>query len=1268
MKRINFSKINANFQLPDLLSVQKDSFDEFIQKGVPAEKRVNDGLQKIFNETFPIEDIHSRFILEFVKYEIEDPLYSFEECKYKGITFAAPLKVTLKLIFKNVNDKGEPMDSIRDIIEQDVYLCNIPLMGEKGTFLINGVERVIVSQIHRSPGVFFTEEESVSGKYLFTAQILPNKGSWLEFNIDINDIMYANLDRRKKFPATILLRSFGYDTTEKIFSVFFDKESVKFTDKDCKNEKSPLNGRILYSTVMNKKTGEVIFEAGTELSNSVLTNLAKEGVYEVKVVKSEDRRPLEIILGTIKKDPTQSYDEAVEKVYTILRGTSPATTEIAEKFFETTFFAPQRYELGKVGRYKLNARLNHNVKKDELGLVKEDLIYTAKYLLRLTENGSSLDTDDIDHLGNRRIRRVGELLENQFNIALTKMVKSIKERMMLKDVTSVTPKDLINARLVSSIIISFFSTSQLSQFMEQTNPLAELTHKRRISALGPGGLTRETAGFEVRDVHHSHYGRICPIETPEGPNIGLITSLSTYARVNEFGFVETPYRKVNKSKVTNQIEFLSADMEDEFAIAQANTKLNSDGTFADEYILCRKKGEYPLVPRDEVKYMDMSPKQAVSPSASIIPFLEHDDANRALMGSNMQRQAVPLIRPSSPNVGTGLEMHIAKDSGAVVVAKNDGVVEEVTGNYIKIKTDKVTSDNIFDEDVGYDVYRLITFERTNQDTTILQKPIVNVGQKVKSGDVIADGQSCDNGELALGQNVLMAFIPWYGYNFEDAVVVSERLLQEDAFTSIHIKELEIALRETKLGPEEFTRELPNVSEDLTKDLDESGIIRIGAKIVPGDILVGKVTPKGEVELTPEEKLLRAIFGEKASDVRDTSLKVPPGITGVVVDVRVLSRESKRKEILEKQVVKEVDEKIKRIEKKRFELLKQLLLDKKAEESVRDIYGRVHVRKGSRITVDMLQKLDYSTLMLERETFPKEYREVNKIIKNSNAAINKIRNRIGEGSLDQLHGDELPNGVLKIVKVFIAQKRNLQIGDKIAGRHGNKGVIAKVVPIEDMPFLADGTSIDIVLNPLGVSSRMNVGQVLETLLGLAAMKKGVKYASPVFEGATIDEIKNLLSEVGYDPSGKMDLYDGRTGDKFDEKVTVGNMHIMKLSHMVEDKIHARATGPYSLISQQPLGGKAQFGGQRFGEMEVWALEAYGAAYTLQEMLTVKSDDVKGRSDLYEAIVKGKNPPEPGLPASFNVLVKEWNGLCLDVKLGKLDELEEEEIRVKDKIDE
>ncbi|MDD3803884.1 MAG: DNA-directed RNA polymerase subunit beta [bacterium] len=1264
MKRTSFSKIASTITIPDLLSVQKESFDQFIQTGVPAEKRQNEGLQKIFNETFPIDDVHSRFMLEFVKYDLEDPVYSFEECKYKGITFAAPLKVTLKLIFKNINEKtGEPTGSIRDIIEQDVYLCNVPLMSDKGTFLINGVERVIVSQIHRSPGVFFTEDETLSGKLLYTAQLLPNKGSWLEFNIDINEIIYANLDRRKKFPATILLKAFGYDTNEKIFKLLFDKQEMSFTEKDVKNEKNPINGKVLYNNIVNKKTGEVLFEAGTEMSNGVLNVLLQNSISSVKVIKSEEKREIDIVVNTLKKDPTQSVEEAMERLYMILRGTSPATTEIAEKFIEATFFSPLRYELGKVGRYKLNSRLRHNVSKDNIGLAKEDLIETLKYLIKLTVPNNGLEIDDIDHLGNRRIRRVGELLENQFSLALSKMVKSIRERMMLKDIQSLTPKDLINARLVSSIIISFFSTSQLSQFMEQTNPLAELTHKRRISALGPGGLTRDTAGFEVRDVHHSHYGRICPIETPEGPNIGLITSLSTYARINEFGFIETPYRKVVKGKVTNQIEFLSADMEDKFAIAQANAVLNADNTFKNDLILCRKKGEYPLVLKEEVNYMDVSPKQIVSPSASMIPFLEHDDANRALMGSNMQRQAVPLLKPSSPVVGTGIERQVSIDAGSVIVAKNEGTVEEVTGDYIKIKTERTTSDNIFDEDVGYDIYRLITFQRTNQDTTIIQRPIVSLGQKVKAGEIIADGHACDKGEMALGQNIFVAFLPWYGYNFEDAIVVSEKLLTEDAFTSIHVKELEIALRETKLGPEEFTRELPNVSEDATHDLDEYGIIRIGAKVQPGDILVGKVTPKGEVELTPEEKLLRAIFGEKASDVRDTSLKVPPGISGVVVDVRVLSRENKRKEVIEKEVVKEVDEKIKRIEKKRIQLLKELLIDKKVSESLRDIYGKVLIRKGMKITDDMIKKMDFTAVIVERDVLPSDYRKANKIIRDSNAAINKIRNRIGEGSLDQLHGDELPNGVLKMVKIFIAQKRNLQVGDKLAGRHGNKGVVAKIVPVEDMPFLSDGTPVDIVLNPLGVSSRMNVGQVLETLLGYAGIKKNIKYASPVFDGTTIEEIKNQLTQVGADPSGKMVLYDGRTGECFDEKVTVGHMYVMKLSHMVEDKIHARATGPYSLISQQPLGGKAQFGGQRFGEMEVWALEAYGAAYTLQEILTVKSDDVKGRSDLYEAIVKGKNPPEPGLPAAFNVLVKEMNGLCLDVTLGKN---EDEETKPKPQI--
>lgn len=1255
MNRMSFGSRKQIIDIPDLLSIQKESFDEFLQSGRTAEKRISEGLQKIFNEVFPVEDIHGRFILEFVRYEVEDPLYSFEECKYKGITFAAPLKVTLKLIFKNIDEETEEsLDTIRDIIEQDVYLCNIPLMGDRKTFLINGVERVIISQIHRSPGVFFTDTESSSGKHLYTAQILPNKGSWLEFTIDNNDVLFANLDRRKNFPATTLLKSFGYDSNEKIFSIFFGKEDIAFTSKDAKNEATPLNGKVLFSDIVDKKTGEVLYESGTEINNAVLTHLLTFDIGKIKVVKSQSERAVSILVNTLKKDTTQTYEEAVEKIYSLIRGTSSASLEIAEKFLDNAYFNKKRYELGKVGRYKLNQKLKHKVSDDEEGLLKEDLIETLKYLIQLTQPDNGLDVDDIDHLGNRRLRRVGELLENTFSMALTKMVKSIKERMMLKDVTSLTPKDLINAKLVSSMILSFFSTSQLSQFMEQTNPLAELTHKRRMSALGPGGLTRETAGFEVRDVHHSHYGRICPIETPEGPNIGLITSLSSFARINQYGFIETPYRKVSKGKVADDFEFLSADREEGFTIAQANAPLDSNNRFSNETVLCRQRGDYPLIGKEKVDYMDVSPMQLVSPSASLIPFLEHDDANRALMGSNMQRQAVPLLKPEAPTVGTGMEYFVARDAGAVVLSRNSGIVEEVTADYIKIKTNEAKSENIFDEDAGYDIYRLVNFERTNQDTTVIQRPVVKVGDKVKKNQVIADGHSCDAGELALGQNILISLLPWNGYNFEDAVVVSERVLTEDKFTSIHITELEISLRETKLGPEEFTRELPNVAEEAIKDLDETGIIRIGAKVGPGDILVGKVTPKGEVELTPEEKLLKAIFGEKASDVRDTSLKVPPGVHGVVVDVRVLSKESKRKEVIEKEIVKEVDRKIKNIEEKRIKALSEILDGQKTSESVVDIYGRVIIRKNTRITEDMLRKIDYNTVLIEKQAFPKEYKEINMIIKDSNAAVSKIRNRLGDGSLDQLHGDELPNGVLRIVKIFIAQKRNMQVGDKISGRHGNKGVVARIVPVEDMPFMEDGTPVDIVLNPLGVPSRMNVGQVLETLLGFAGKKLGVTYASPVFDGATIDDIKGLLKSAGLSEDGKVTLYDGRTGDAFDERVTVGYMYIMKLSHMVEDKIHARATGPYSLISQQPLGGKAQFGGQRFGEMEVWALEAYGAAYTLQEMLTVKSDDVKGRSDLYEAIVKGKNPPEPGLPASFNVLVKELNGLCLDVILGSTEE--------------
>ncbi len=1257
MKRINFGKVKPVIEMPDLLSVQQESYEEFLQSEVSFKNRENVGLQKIFNDTFPIEDIHKRFILDFVKYDIDDPLYSFEESRFKGITYASPLRVTLKLIFKNIDEETEePLDSIKDIIEQDVYLCNIPLMGERKTFLINGIERVIINQIHRSPGVFFTENTSTTGKKLFIAQILPNKGSWLEFSIDTNNIMYANLDRRRNFPVTILLKAFGNDSNESIFALFFKKEKVKFTKRDASNEKTPLIERTLYSDIIDKKTGEILYEAGTRISNAVLTNLLTFNITELVLIKSNSELEETIVLNTLKKDPTNSYEEAIEKIYTLVRGTTPATLEIAENFFENAYFNPKRYEIGKVGRFKINQKLNHKISDSEEGLLKEDLLETIKMLMKVSEADSHIDFDDIDHLGNRRLRRVGELLTNTFYVALSKMTKSIKERMMLKDISSLTPKDLINARLISSMVLSFFSTSQLSQFMEQINPLAEMTHKRRMSALGPGGLTRETAGFEVRDVHHSHYGRVCPVETPEGPNIGLITSLASYARINKLGFIETPYIKVSKGKVTDKVEYLTADVEDKFRIAQANAKLDKKGRFENENVLCRIKGEYPMVPREKVDYMDVSPSQLVSPAATLIPFLEHDDANRALMGSNMQRQAVPLLNPESPIVGTGMEARIAKDAGTVVELLNSGTVEEVTGDYIRVKIPDKSGNNIFDEDAGFDIYYLNVYQRTNQDTCIIQKPLVRIGDKVKKGDIIADGHSCQDGELALGQNLLVALIPWKGYNFEDAIIISEKVLQEDKLTSIHIKELNISLRETELGPEEFTRELPNVAEESISDLDNYGIIRIGAKIKPGDVLVGKVTPKGEVELTPEEKLLKAIFGEKASDVRDTSLRVPPGIRGVIIDVRILSRESKRKEYIEKEIVKQVDEKIKKIEKKRLAMLNELLDGFKVSESVTDIYGRVVIRKNSCITESILKKIDYNTVLVEKAVFVKKYDKVRKIIKDANHAVSKIRGRIGDSSLSQLHGDELPNGVLKVVKVFIAQKRNIQVGDKVSGRHGNKGVISKVVPVEDMPYMDDGTQVDIILNPLGVPSRMNVGQVLEALLGLAGRKLGLKFATPVFDGMTIEEIKHYMDKAGIPSNSKTVLYDGMTGRKFDEDVTVGYMYIMKLAHMVEDKIHARATGPYSLISQQPLGGKAQFGGQRFGEMEVWALEAYGATYLLQEMLTVKSDDVKGRSDLYEAIIKGKNPPEPGLPAAFNVLIKELNGLCLDVELGSLEDEE------------
>lgn len=1227
MKTRDFSKIGSFLEIPDLLEVQCEAFRNFLQMNVPPEQREEKGLQAAFKKIFPIEDIHNRYTLEFIGYRLGRPKFSPEEALEKGSTYSAPLKVTLRLITKS---DGET----QDVVEQEVFFGDLPLMTDKGSFIVNGVERVVVTQLHRSPGVYFSETIHPSGKKLHSAQIIPNRGSWIEFLVDTNDVLFVSIDRRPKVPATMLFKAFGYSDGE-IISKFYSTKSYSVS------KAKSLIGKFLASDA-----GSI--QAGTLITESILTAIKGAGIDEIEVIAEHSD---ELIINTLKKMGPMTPDEAVEKIYVRVRATTASNPEAARIFLRRMLFDPRRYDLSRVGRYKINQKLGLDLSPKATVITEEDLLATIKYIISLRKGESELD--DIDHLGNRRTRRVDEQLENQFNIALTRMAANIRERMALATGSErLFPADLINAWLVSSAIASFFATSQLSQFMEQTSPLAELTHKRRLSCLGPGGLTRKTAGFEVRDVHYSHYGRICPIETPEGPNIGLMTSLTTYAKVDEHGFIVTPYRKVENGVVTNKIVYLNALEEDRYTIAQANAPIDEHGRFKTDRVLARRRGDFPVVSPTEVDFMDVSPKQMVSSSASLIPFLEHDDANRALMGSNMQRQAVPLLTPEAPIVSTGMEEKIARDSGAVIIAKSDGIVEKVTSKEIYIRT----------ENNSLEVYKLTKFKRTNQDTCINQIPIVKSGSKVNAGDVLADGHSTEKGLLALGKNILVAFLPWEGYNFEDAIVVSERLVKDDVFTSIHIEEFEVEVRETKIGPEEVTREIPNVAEEALTNIDSDGIIRIGAEVSPGDILVGKVTPKGEAALTPEERLLRAIFGEKAADVRDTSLRVPSGVWGTVIDVRVLS--SKPEEKYTKEEMQRIMNRVKRETLKRIRdvndstiktLIKQLG-GKIANESIKDDKGRTVVKKGRKLTPEVLKRLRLEKIEIPSGIVrnPELSKKVEAIVKEAKETMAGIRED-QKIELEKLkRGDELPHGVLKVVKVYVAQRRNLQVGDKLAGRHGNKGVIAKIVPEEDMPYLEDGTPVDMVLNPLGVPSRMNVGQILETHIGWAAKKLGCRVITPVFEGAKPEEVKKMLQEAGLPPDGKAIVRDGRTGKRFESPVTVGYIYMMKLSHMVEDKVHARSTGPYSLITQQPLGGKAQFGGQRFGEMEVWALEGYGAAFTLQEMLTVKSDDVKGRTALYESIIKGENPPDPGLPASFDVLIKELNGLCLDVELLKEEE--------------
>jgi DNA-directed RNA polymerase subunit beta len=1373
--RKDFGRISEVTRMPNLIEVQKTSYDQFLQMDVSIETREDLGLQEVFKSVFPIRDFSERAELQFVHYELEEPKYDVEECQQRGITYAAPLKVTLRLVVWDI-DEDTGARSIRDIKEQDVYMGDMPLMTPNGTFIINGTERVIVSQMHRSPGVFFDHDRGKthsSGKFLFAARVIPYRGSWLDFEFDAKDLVYVRIDRRRKLPATTLLLALDSDQTaalraerkaedklldanevsgmkpEDVLDFFYDKVPFARSDKgwhtafdaermrglklirdlidadtgkvvaEAGSKMTPrlarklaekglkeqlvsdeeMLGRFVGADYINPETGEVICEAGDEVTEQTLAQMAESDVTEIETLAIDHINVGSYIRDTLAVDKNSSREDALIDIYRVMRPGEPPTLETAEAMFNGLFFDSERYDLSAVGRVKMNSRLGFETEDSLRTLRRDDILAILKQLCELKDGRG--DIDDIDHLGNRRVRSVGELMENQYRIGLLRMERAIKERMSSVEIDSVMPHDLINAKPAAAAVREFFGSSQLSQFMDQTNPLSEITHKRRLSALGPGGLTRERAGFEVRDVHPTHYGRICPIETPEGPNIGLINSLATYARVNQYGFIESPYRRVDAQKVTDEVIYLSAMDEGRYTVAQANAVLDKQGRFLEDFVSCRRGGEYLVARPEDIDFIDVSPKQLVSVAAALIPFLENDDANRALMGSNMQRQAVPLLQTEAPLVGTGMEETVARDSGVAIAAKRTGLVDQVDATRIVVQVTEETSSG----EQAVDIYNLLKFQRSNQNTCITQRPLVRVGDRVESGDIIADGPSTNLGELALGRNVLVAFMPWQGYNFEDSILISERIVRDDVFTSIHIEEFEVMARDTKLGQEEITRDIPNVGEDALRNLDEAGMVYIGAEVQPGDILVGKVTPKGESPMTPEEKLLRAIFGEKASDVRDTSLRVPPGVNGTVVEVRVFSRRGVEK-----------DERALAIERAEIE---RLAKDRDDEKAIleRSFYGRLKDLLVHQSSVSGPKDLEAGTKISEKvlsDYTPGQWRQI--AVKNDKRqadieALNRVFDEsIGEltkrfeNKVDKLQrGDELPPGVMKMVKVFVAVKRKLQPGDKMAGRHGNKGVISKIVPMEDMPYLEDGTQVDIVLNPLGVPSRMNVGQILETHLGWACiglgrqigevldqihrggkvdelkkklkqvygdkaykssvseldesqmielgdnLRQGIPIASPVFDGAREDDIVEMLGQAGLDVTGQATLIDGRTGETFHRPVTVGYIYMLKLHHLVDDKIHARSIGPYSLVTQQPLGGKAQFGGQRFGEMEVWALEAYGAAYTLQEMLTVKSDDVSGRTKVYEAIVKGDDNFEAGIPESFNVLVKELRSLGLNVEL-------------------
>jgi len=1248
--RISFGSTTPVIEVPDLLAIQKETFEDFVQHNIAPDERKNKGLQAVFTSIFPIFDNKENYRLDYINYSIEQPRFTVVECMERGLTYSAPLKGKLRL-----STKDPDTEEFVNTVEQEVYLGNVPFMTDKGTFVINGAERVVVSQLHRSPGVAFAQTVHPNGTPLYSARIIPLRGSWVEFATDINYVMYVYIDRRKKFPATTLLRALGYDTDDKILNLFNLAEEVDVKEKDL----SEYVGRVVASDVFDLSTGEIFLSRESILTEEDIERLDEAEVDKIKLINADISAEQDLIVNTLTKDTSHSREEALFAIYRQLRSGEAPDLETAEALIEKLFFNDKRYDLGDVGRHRMNDKLELNVSPDITILTNEDIIEIMKYIIKLKDGNEPVD--DIDHLGNRRVKTVGEQLGQQFNIGMSRMARTIKERMNMRDTEQFTPQDLVNARTITSVINAFFGTNQLSQFMDQTNPLAEMTHKRRMSALGPGGLTRERAGFEVRDVHYTHYGRLCPIETPEGPNIGLISSLTIYSRVNRFGFLETPYRKVKKGKVTDEVEFLTAEQEDIYTIAQANAPLDNQSKFSNERVKSRLKGEFPIVTPKQVQYMDVAPSQIVSAAAALIPFLEHDDANRALMGSNMQRQAVPLLQPKAPIVGTGMEKKVAQDSGALIIAEAEGVVEYVDSDKIIVKYDvnpnSIETLTSFDT-VRQKTYSLIKFHGTNQETCMTQRPIVKEGQRVVAGDVLADGTATENGELALGRNVLVAFMPWRGYNFEDAIIISERVVIDDVYTSLHIEEFELQVRETKRGEEELTREIPNVSEEAVKNLDEYGIIREGAEVKEGDILIGKITPKGETDPTPEEKLLRAIFGEKAGDVKDASLKAPPGLKGTVIKTRLFSR--KRRDHESKKMEKEALENLEQEQNRKKEQHYAKLVEKLSKlcvgltsSGIRDLDGSIVIRSGTKIkdetfsSLEDVTKLDYTLDWFDSK---KDNNHIHTLFHNYFEVRAKLEEEYKREKIKVVSGDELAPGIVQLAKVYVAKKRKLAVGDKMAGRHGNKGVVAKIVPKEDMPFLPDGTPVDIILNPLGVPSRMNLGQLYETALGWVGKKLGVKFSTPIFDGAKIETVDEWLEKAGLEKGSKTDLYDGRTGEKFHQKVTCGYIYMLKLSHLVDDKIHARSIGPYSLITQQPLGGKAQFGGQRFGEMEVWALEGYGASHILQEILTIKSDDVAGRAKAYEAIVKGENLQEPNIPESFNVLIKELQGLGLDITIN------------------